>query len=264
MRRLKKLITDLFLALGYSIRPTLELNRSEKLARSGALLELLASSPTTRDMRLQESLEIIRNSKSQLGQDILALSQTGTKQTGYFVEFGATNGLSLSNTYLLEKMYGWKGIVCEPAKKWHEELSQNRSCLIDTRCVYASTGQRIPFSETAIGELSTISAYLKSDAHRVHRKNRTSYEVETVTLKDLLQQHGAPSYIDFLSIDTEGSEYEILRRFDFSSYSFGLICVEHNFTSSREKIHELLFAQGYSRVFVELSGWDDWYVAPRK
>jgi FkbM family methyltransferase len=154
-------------------------------------------------------------------------------------------------------------VLCEPAKEWQDELMKNRSCAIDTRCVYSSTGEKIQFSETAIGELSTISSFRNSDANRTQRKVSTTYEVETVTLSDLLLTHNAPSYIDFLSIDTEGSEYEILKAFDFSKYSFGLICVEHNFTENREKISSLLIENGYSQVYPELSAWDDWYVGAR-
>jgi len=85
-----------------------------------------------------------------------------------------------------------------------------------------------------------------------------------VTLADLLLTHGAPSHIDFLSIDTEGSEHDILKAFDFSRYSFGLICVEHNFTENRDKISSLLVENGYSQVFRELSAWDDWYVGAKR
>jgi FkbM family methyltransferase len=221
---------------------------------------LLASSPHTSKLTLDQSFRILNESRSQLGQDVLALSQVGIEKTGFFVEFGATNGSDLSNTYLLEKEFGWSGVLCEPAKEWSEQLRKNRSCAIDTRCVYSSTGEKIQFSETAIGELSTISSFKNSDANRTQRKISASYEVETVTLSDLLLTHSAPSYIDFLSIDTEGSEYEILKAFDFSRYSFGLICVEHNFTDNREKISSLLIENGYSQVFRELSDWDDWYV----
>jgi FkbM family methyltransferase len=264
MARIKKLISDFFLALGFSIRSTPSLNHTEVLARSGTLLELLASSTATNDLTLGDSLGIVTKAKSQLGQDVLALAQVGIKQPGFFVEFGATNGLDLSNTYLLEKNFGWKGILCEPAREWHEELRLNRSCAIDTRCVYSSTGQKIQFSATSIGELSTISSYMKSDANRLIRKKAATYEVETVTLEDLLSTHNAPIYIDFFSIDTEGSEYEILSAFDFSRYSFGLICVEHNFTNNREKIRELLTANGYSQVLHEYSAFDDWYVGDKR
>lgn len=252
-------MVDLFLSLGFSVRKTIELRRTEALARSGALLELLATSTFTRELPLERSLQIIAKSKSQLGQDVLALSQVGIKQKGFFVEFGATNGIELSNTYLLEKDFGWKGILCEPAKEWHEQLKRNRSCVIDTRCVYSSTGPRIQFTEASIGELSTISEYVKSDANRDIRKKANVYDVETVTLMDLLSDHQAPSFINFLSIDTEGSEYEILKEFDFSKYSFGVICVEHNFTENRDRISNLLTRNGYSQVFAEYSEWDDWY-----
>lgn len=266
---IKKLIADFFLALGFSVRSTSALNRTEELARLGVLVELLEASPRTKNLTLGESMGIAAQAKSQLGQDVLALSQLGTRETGFFVEFGATNGLDLSNTYLLEKGFGWKGILCEPAKEWHKELDLNRSCAIDKRCVYSSTGQKIEFSEALIGELSTISSFMKGDAqkgdaNRLIRKKAVSYEVETVTLGDLLSTYNAPNHIDFLSIDTEGSEYEILKSFDFSTYSFGLICVEHNYTKNREKISELLTANGYTQVLVEFSAWDDWYVGAER
>jgi hypothetical protein len=77
---------------------------------------------------------------------------------------------------------------------------------------------------------------------------------------DLLKAHNAPKFIEFLSIDTEGSEFEILKDFDFQSYRFGAICVEHNFSDTRERINELLLANGYAQVHSDLSEFDDWYV----
>lgn len=53
--------------------------------------------------------------QSQASQDVFALVANGFKRGGYFVEFGATNGKSISNTYVLEKEFGWTGIVAEPA-----------------------------------------------------------------------------------------------------------------------------------------------------
>ena len=67
--------------------------------------------------------------------------------------------------------------------------------------------------------------------------------------------------IDYLSIDTEGSEFEILNSFDFSKFKFRIITCEHNYTPMREKIFELLTKNGYTRVFKEISFNDDWYVS---
>ena len=72
---------------------------------------------------------------SQLKQDLFVLLETGFKRGGYFVEFGATNGIDLSNTYLLEREFGWTGILAEPATAWHEALQRNRNAIIDTDCV---------------------------------------------------------------------------------------------------------------------------------
>lgn len=79
-------------------------------------------------------------------------------------------------------------------------------------------------------------------------------------MNDLLIKHKAPKYIDYLSIDVEGSEYEILNAFDFNLYSIGVITVEHNFSAQREKIFTLLTSKGYKRKYENLSYWDDWYV----
>ena len=79
-------------------------------------------------------------------------------------------------------------------------------------------------------------------------------------VKYLLIQNCAPSFIDYLSIDTEGSEFDILSTVDFNKFSFGIITVEHNFSANREKIYRLLTENGYRREFEVISNFDDWYV----
>ena len=199
-------------------------------------------------------------SKSQLSQDLFALAELAFKREGYFVEFGATDGVSLSNTYLLETHFDWTGILAEPARAWHEALLKNRSALIETDCVWKTSGESLLFNEVETGEFSTLSQFNDHDFHGQTRQHGTSYEVNTVSLNDLLQKHGAPREIDYLSIDTEGSEFEILNAVDFEQYSFKFITCEHNYTPIRDSIYELLTSHGYQRKFVEYSLWDDWYV----
>ena len=263
MMRLKRVIAKLLNRFGYEIRSSAGLSELDSQSRFGVLLKILSTGSQTSKLTLDEALEIVSNSKSQLGQDVLALSLVDKGKKGFFVEFGATDGKSLSNTYLLEKYFGWSGILCEPGKAWHSELRKNRAAVIDTRCVFSSSGKLVEFTETSVGELSTISSFMKSDANRFLRKNSGTYQVETVSLYDLLLTHNAPRYIEFLSVDTEGSELEILKDFPFDEYKFGLVCVEHNYTINREKLHDLLTGKGYERIHTSYSAFNDWYLGPR-
>lgn len=261
--RLKRIIANLLSRFGYEIRNSVALAQVDLQSRLGALVTILSAGSQTSKLTLREALKLVSISQSQLGQDLLALSLVGMEKKGFFVEFGATDGKTLSNSYILEKEFGWSGILCEPGKAWHSKLKNNRTAAIDTRCVFSSTGKFVWFTETPVGEFSTISSFMKSDANRFLRKNSGTYKVETVSLQDLLLTHNAPKNIELLSVDTEGSEFEILKDFPFDEYKFGLICVEHNYTSNRDKLHELLTRKGYERVLTEYSAWDDWYLGPR-
>lgn len=206
-----------------------------------------------------DSLGVKECGTSQLGQDLVALLHSGAKRGGFFVEFGATDGISLSNTLLLEKKFGWTGILAEPARCWHAALKENRTAVIDTDCVWSSTGSMLQFNMPSAGELSTIASFSDCDSHGHERQRGETFDVRTVSLVDLLDRHHAPKHIDYLSIDTEGSEFAILNAFDFNRYRFGLITCEHNYTPERQKLHSLLSAHGYTRKFTTLSKWDDWY-----
>ncbi len=195
---------------------------------------------------------------SQLGQDFLAAAMKEFKPDGFFVEFGATDGKMLSNTLTLEKNLGWSGILAEPSPQWVAGLTENRACHIDNRAVWSKTGVELDFFDATSPELSTIGDFADHDSHS--RKLATKEKVMTVSLQDLLIEYHAPSHIDYLSVDTEGSEFEVLKDFPFSKYSFGLITVEHNFTPMRQQLHDLLSSNGYKRILTSYSVFDDWYV----
>lgn len=200
-------------------------------------------------------------SKSQILQDLWVSYELGEKREGFFVEFGATNGVVNSNTWLLEKKYDWKGILAEPNPVWHAMLAKNRGAAIDHRCVDATTGKTVTFLTTdgSDPELSAIAEFAGGDHFAEVRAKGTAIQVETVSLNDLLSKYKAPDEIDYLSIDTEGSEYAILSQFDFSRYVVNLISVEQN-RHTEPQIETLLKDQGFDRVFKEFSQWDGWYV----
>lgn len=249
------------------------------IARAGFILARKSAFEQTKENAVRD-LEIIRRyfsqsmveklimslqeSKAQFRQDVFALAESEFKRGGYFVEFGATDGVTGSNSYLLESQFGWKGVLAEPATRFHADLLANRSCVLDFRAVWSRSGELLPFKEAKIGALSTFQFLESKDQYRRYREQGKIYTVETVSLLDLLDQAGAPELIEFLSIDTEGSELAILLSFDFSRYRFNAITVEHNFSQNRAAIRKCLEDAGYHQVHEDISGVDDWYVPVSK
>lgn len=203
-----------------------------------------------------------RKSRAQLFQDLFVQYELGEKVGGYFVEFGAADGIHLSNTYSLEQSYAWQGILSEPARCWQAALEKNRGCHIESRCVWDRSGESVDFAEADAAELSTISAFKgkEGELHAATRRHSHNYTVRTVALNDMLRDFSAPTEIDYMSVDTEGSELRILSAFDFRAHIVNVITVEHNYSSDRDKIRELLTRNGYRRKFELFSRWDDWYV----
>jgi FkbM family methyltransferase len=207
--------------------------------------------------------------KSQANQDLFVLyfaHYAGKK--GFYVEIGAGDGVHISNTYLLEKA-GWQGIIVDPVNYSSGNIKL-RKCTKDNRAVYSKSGLKLPFlavenipqfldqTENWSGILEHIGPYNKTLPNKI-------IDVETVSLNDLLEQHKAPSKIDYISIDTEGSEFEIISNFDFNKYDVEIFTIEHNGANFRNDMVTLLNSRGYFRMpnynqggFVPL--YDDWFV----
>jgi len=220
---------------------------------------------------LAQPLENRQFARSQLGQDLWVAFlldcwnlDSPLHRQGYFVEFGAFDGVHLSNSYLFEKQFGWQGIVAEPAPDQFAKCVQRRFCHIDPRCVWGRSGDVVSFNQVPGNEeLATADICSNADLHGQARAAQKSLiQVQTVSLNDLLREWDAPRVIDYISIDTEGSEHEILKAFDFGAHAFRTLTVEHNFTDKREPIHQLLSAAGYVRVGRSVERFDDLYVKP--
>jgi FkbM family methyltransferase len=261
--QVKKVIRQTLKRIGIKGRP----EKPQSVIHFAQLKRIRDNIPRQPDAAANRFLDFLdrrfTDSDAQLFQDIF-VDFVWQKSDGTFCEFGATDGVSLSNTRYLEKHRDWSGLLAEPARQWHSPLKANRpNATIDTRCVYSNSGEHIEFLEAKSGEYSTIQGYGGDDAHGPKRADGQTYEVETISLNDLLGEHGVTS-LDYLSVDTEGSELEILSSFDFGRVRPGVVTVEHNFTEARRAIHQLMLANGYRRVFEEFSDWDDWYVSKER
>ncbi len=258
-RLLRSIIARSGLYIGSARRHQRASKRAAQFGRLESALQLLKGLPGDELARI---VPVLLESPSQLAQDVWVLATLGSLRPGYFVEFGATDGIAFSNTLVLERRFGWTGILAEPGRVWHADLAINRSCRIDHDCVWSKSGLELRFNETAEAEYSTVDAHSSSGGHASRRRFGKPYSVPTVSLMDLLARHGAPDVIDYLSVDTEGSEHEILAAVDFSRVRFRTISCEHNHGENRARIHSLLTSHGYVRVHEDLSLFDDWYVGP--
>tara|TARA_X000001036_G_scaffold330133_1_gene308820 strand:+ start:454 stop:1281 length:828 start_codon:yes stop_codon:yes gene_type:complete len=215
-----------------------------------------------------KSFDSLKNIKSQLYQDVFASFIIGNKFEKTFLEFGATDGLELSNSYMLENSDSWKGVLSEPSPQWHELLKKNRkNTKIITKCIWSESGKKLDFFMSDVGVLSTINEFLESDKSSMpgntleRKKSGKVISVETISLNDVIKEYFnnvSPSYI---SIDTEGSEYEILKSFSLDVYRPKVFTIEHNFTDYQNKIDQLMNSQNYTRIFRDLTAFDAWYIS---
>lgn len=193
---------------------------------------------------------------SQFGQDKWVIEKLGHKKNGYFVEAGATNGKDGSNSYGFETQLDWKGILCEPNPNYHKALFANRTAHIETDCLYDKTGQKVSFHCGGIfgGVAQDFGDNHVPERHR-QRSNGDKITVNTISLNDLLSKYKAPSFIDYISLDTEGSELKILSSLDFSKYKVNLFTIEHNTNYRRDSgqfkndLIEFMSLRGYDHKF---------------
>jgi FkbM family methyltransferase len=200
-------------------------------------------------------------SYSQINQDLAIVDFYKGKQNGFFVDIGASDGITISNTYLLEKKYNWKGICVEPVQQAFSSLVKNRKAYCSNKAVFSKSNEIVKFDISHYNgnaELSGIQQFIDYHKHTVD-KDKTTVDVITITINDLLEQANAPSFMEYLSIDTEGSELEILKELRFDKYIFGRIDLEHNHQEPRRTImRELLTSNGYK--FLKENHFDDCYV----
>lgn len=200
---------------------------------------------------------------SQCGQDKLVAEQLlPDLRSGVFVEIGAHDGMTYSNTLYLERERGWSGIAVEPIPAVFDRLQRNRRCQCLNGCVGKVDGAvRFQILDGYSQMLSGIvDEYDERHLDRIQREllehggEAHEIEVQCYSMSSLLGLYGITT-IDYLSIDVEGGEHDVLLGLDFSHVTVKVIGVENNYRDAR--IPRLLVRNGY--VFHALAG-DEFYV----
>lgn len=192
----------------------------------------------------------IRKFYSQAGQDRwVAETVFNYKTGGFFVDIGAFDGIRLSNTYRLERSLSWKGLCIEADSGTFALLKRNRRCLCVNACVGAE-GQHVEFS-TGRGPYSGR----KDMSSGNEQSSQGTTTLRAMPLAQLLQQAGTPPTIDYLSIDVEGMEEEVMHDFPFDNYRFLCATIER----PNQRLRSLLRDKGYLLV-ADQPGMDAFYL----
>ena len=216
------------------------------------LLEKLLKSIESNSLLLD--LHIMSNTygldfKGQYGQDIIAYLCLKNKKNGFYIDIGAYDGIRLSNTYIFEKL-GWKGFCVEASPKNFEALQKNRKCDLYNCAVSSKNVGKAKFLTSTVGVLDVLDTH-NTEGHkkRIEKesdKNMEYVEVDTMTFEELMSNYKDINHIDFMSLDIEGGELDVLKSIDFDKYSFGLITVEYN--DNYDEILELMNSKGYKKL----------------
>lgn len=190
---------------------------------------------------------------SEYGQDRF-VSSILPHRKGVFVEFGALDGLFHSNTLFLERERGWSGLLIEANPRLYKELTRNRP---DCRCMPFAIWKEHGLVEFEIAPVIGWSGV--GEAFHVKHRDRINgpterVAVQAITLEDALRFSGV-TRIDYMSIDVEGAERDILSVFPFAKYDITLIGVEDNYGDPA--LDRLITDNGYE--FLRQIGPDRFY-----
>ena len=167
---------------------------------------------------------------------------------GVFIEAGAHNGISESNTYYLEKIKGWKGLLVEPIEGNYKACLKNRANSRIFNCALVSSHYDKDFITLQYGGLMSFVKDVHADKNSYEQRmnaiekyhtDPVEIEVEARTLTSLLDECSFDQ-VDFLSLDVEGYEIEVLQGLDLSVYRPNFLLIECRDAESKANLENFL------------------------
>jgi FkbM family methyltransferase len=204
---------------------------------------------------------------SQYGQDeFLNEFVFRNKKGGVFIDIGANDGITISNTYFFERELSWKGICFEPLAKTFKKLDANRNSINVNGCAAAKNYTDVFFSIDGYGEMLSglKSQYDPRHLDRIAKEiaafggSIDEVEVECYDVNELILNNNLAN-IDFISIDIEGGELSILKNLNYDLIKIKAIVVENNYADP--EFNHFLSAKGF--CLIKRLGGDEIYLHPR-
>jgi len=190
--------------------------------------------------------------REEFAEQLLIRQYLGVEEPGFFVEVGANNPFDLSQTWHLVEE-GWQGILVEPIPELCEELRKERpdSLVVEAACGSPNAPPTATFTVAKDSGKSTLSSAFLDKRSDVEAQ----ITVHVKTLDDILEEAGVKQ-IDFVSIDVEGTQFEVLQGFDLQRWNPRLLLVEDHLLDT--KTHKLILRQQYKLVKRTL--FNNWYI----
>jgi len=193
---------------------------------------------------------------TQLNQDIFSLL-VNQFRPGYFLEIGANDGFTLSNTVYLERCFDWKGILVEANKKYMSSLLDRTNSKVFNVAVSNDKGEAEFIDAGLYGGLKSSMTSERS----YYTKDAACITVSCMSLKEILDSADAPDTIDFISIDVEGGEVSIVEQLVSVDNRFKCGCIEHNNRKKdKNDIVNLLKSTGYNIIWEGQTSHDVFFV----
>jgi FkbM family methyltransferase len=173
--------------------------------------------------------------KSQYKQDYyLDIEIFHGKKNGVFVDVGAYDGYDISNTYHFEKDLGWTGLCIEPSPQTFELLKKNRNCILEN-CAIGNVEGELEFvnitgwGSSASGFNDTTGKILQTakDCVEQHGGLWEIIKIPTYRLDTILKKHNL-RMVDYMSIDVEGFEINVVKSIDWNKYYIKYLSIEKN------------------------------------
>ena len=188
---------------------------------------------------------------SQNGEDaVLFTALGGSEGPRFFVEVGVIDGMRFSNSLLFERL-GWTGLCVEPHPVYGEMAKRNRRCRVISAAAGPENGASVPFYAEQRGALSGTKPESEAFLRKKYKGFFTGFEktsVEMRTLDSLLEEVSAPTNFEFVSIDVEGAELDVLEGFDLSRWSPRVVLMEASSDEARDALTARLSATGYTEA----------------
>ncbi len=202
--------------------------------------------------------------RSQCGEDRILWQVFMRRRTGYFIEIGAYDGVTLSNTYFLEQK-GWCGLLVEPLLQMSQKAAaaRPRSCVVNAAASRKGSAGTATFT---LAQNAPVLSFLSADQEHLDRcaaegVDLIEVEVPLTSVDTILSElrHRPPVIggpwipnvgwrVDFVSIDTEGCELDVLDGFCLERVKPRVLLIEND-RDSGEAIEPYLAGRGYRKFF---------------